>query len=352
MRTDPELSIDRPSGADFLPDFCAGPPVLVVLVIAQMVAILLTLAVIEFGPGLWNGLFLLSLYVQWIGLCSAAGLCAIRRLLHDQPGRRVAVLAYVLLLTITAVISEIAYLISASAGLPLALEMSHDEFLIRSFGVCAVVSALTLRYFWVQRQWRRETIATGQARYELLQARIRPHFLFNALNSIAELTASSPRDAEVAVEDLATLFRANLDQADKEVSLAEELFLCRAYLRMEQLRLGERMKVDWQIDPASESARLPALSLQPLLENAVRHGVERLPEGGQITIKAGLSDSGQLQIDIRNPVGALQQPGRGEALENIQQRLHWRYGDAAKLDISTDGDLFHARLYLPGGDMA
>ncbi len=336
-----------PSGADFLPDFCAGPKVFTVLFITQLVAVLLTLAVVDAGPGLWMDLFWLSLYLQWIGLCSAIGLCTLRRYLHSMPGVSAAFLAYGLLLLITGVISEMTFQLGAYMNLPIFFSTGHAEFLVRSIGVCAVVSGLALRYFWLQHQWRRETLATGQARYELLQARIRPHFLFNSLNSIAELTASHPADAETAVEDLAALFRANLSQGNQPVTLTEELSLCRAYLRMEKLRLGERLQTDWAVESAAETALLPPLILQPLLENAVRHGIECMPEGGCIRISARLAEDERLLVDIRNPVGELRNPGTGEALLNIEQRLHWLYAEKARLSTRVEGEQFHASLALP-----
>ncbi len=335
-----------PSGADFLPDFCAGPAVFVVLFITELVAVLITLAAADIGPGLWESLLWFSIYLQWIGLCSAAGLCLLRRKMHSKAGPLVAVLAYALLLILTGSITEIAFYLSNTYRLPLAFTMSHNELMIRSLGVCAVISALTLRYFWLQHQWRREIIAAGQARYELLQARIRPHFLFNSLNSIAELTASQPQAAETAVEDLATLFRANLGEASEHVSLSEELELCRAYLRMEQLRLGDRLKVDWQLDPSTEDFSLPPLTLQPLIENAVRHGIECIPEGGCIRIFSRFTQD-HLQLTITNPIGKQQNPGTGEALQNTEQRLHWLYGNDAKLKTKTESGSFQVELEFP-----
>lgn len=346
MPSENPLNQTRPSGADFLPDFCAGPAVFVVLFITEVVAILLTLTIGEAGHILWENLLWFSIYLQWIGLCSAAGLCMLRRTLHHVSGLMVALLAYGMLLVITGLITEVAFYLREAFLLPLAFRITHAEFMIRSLGVCAVTSALALRYFWLQHQWRRETLAAGQARYELLQARIRPHFLFNSLNSIAELAASQPQAAESAVEDLATLFRANLSEANELVSLTQELELCRAYLRMEQLRLGDRIQTDWDIADHSGQVPLPPLILQPLIENAVRHGIECLPQGGHIKISSRLSRQ-QLHLTVENPTGELQQPGTGEALENIRQRLHWLYGDRAELRINATNDRFTADILLP-----
>ncbi len=341
----------RPAAAaarSYLPDFCAAGPVLSVLLITELVAILLTLARFPASGELWSQFLLLSLYLQWIGLCSAAVLCALRRRLARSSGAALALLCYGALLAVTWLISEAALFVARLYALAPLADVARAEFLIRSLGVCAIVSALALRYFWLLRQWRVQTLAEGNARYQMLQARIRPHFLFNSLNSIAALTALSPKTAERAIEDLSALFRANLTDADAAVTLAEELELAQAYARIEQLRLGERLRLSWNLDPDSLAARLPPLTLQPLIENAVRHGIEPLPEGGAVDVRA-TAQNGVLELSVRNPaVEGMGRPGRGEALENIRQRLDILYG-AGRAALLTDhsGREFVVRLRVP-----
>ncbi|MGB1580841.1 MAG: sensor histidine kinase [Nevskiales bacterium] len=339
------------SGGAFLPDFCGGGAIISVLVITELVAILVTLAAVDAGPSLWERFLLLSLYLQWIGMMSAAGLCFVRRWLGHWSGVMVAGLCYLLLIVITAVVSELAWLLLQYQNLFSLLPLTHLEFLVRSLGVCAVVAALALRYFWLQHQRQQETLALGNARFAALQSRIRPHFLFNTLNSIAELTNQRPSEAERAVEDLATIFRASLDEHDKPQSLATELSLTKAYLRIEAQRLGERLQVEWDIPGDLLEQSLPPLSLQPLVENAVRHGIEPLPEGGCIRIVAMGINPQCFSIAVSNPLGdpaRQSSPGAGEALKNIRQRLKFLYGDKqAALEINKQGSHFEARMILP-----
>lgn len=336
------------AGGSFLPDFCGSRAVISVLVITELVAILITLAAVDASSLLWERFLLMSLYLQWIGMVSAAGLCMVRRHLNNQPDRAVAGLCYLLLLGITAVISELAWRLAVYQELFLVLQMSHGEFLIRNIGVCAVVAALALRYFWIQSQWQQQALAAGDARFSALQARIRPHFLFNSLNSIAELARSRPTDAETAIEDLAALLRATLDEHDQPWPLADELQLCKAYARIERYRLGKRLEVDWDIPPALGKLSVPPLSLQPLLENAVRHGIEPSSGGGVVRISARQNSDTQCEIRISNPATGDSKPGSGEALRNIRQRLRFLYGpDDAELRTQTADGEFIVRMRLP-----
>lgn len=337
------------SGADFLPDFYSGVAVFSVLVITELVAILITLAAVDASVVLWERFLLLSIYLQWIGITSAAGLCMVRRYVRHLSGPAVAGLCYLLLLLITALISETAWRLAALQDLFLILQTSHAEFLIRNLGVCAIVAALALRYFWIQHQWQREILSVGNARFQALQARIRPHFLFNTLNSIAELANGRPREAETAVEDLAALLRATLDNHDQPCALSQELEITRAYARIECQRLGERLRFEWDIPEQLLDCRIPPLSLQPLVENAVRHGIEPLAEGGCIHIQAERVDDTHYAIRISNPIGdsRTSTPGTGEALINIRQRLHWLFAEQGQLKTIEKEGYFEARLQLP-----
>jgi sensor histidine kinase YesM len=155
----------------------------------------------------------------------------------------------------------------------------------------------------MQQCWHAEQKATQSARIEALHARIRPHFLFNSMNTIASLISYAPLEAEKAVEDLAALFRASLSQSDALVSWQQELDICRAYLRIEQQRLGRRLQVDWQLDNLPDNCQLPPLSVQPLIENGIYHGIENTLAGGTLLIRAQVNN-GMLHIDVENPYDA------------------------------------------------
>jgi two-component system sensor histidine kinase AlgZ len=229
-------------------------------------------------------------------------------------------------------------------------DVDHARFLLRSLGISAIVSALVLRYLYVKYQWQQQVEAEAQARIQALQARIRPHFLFNSMNSIAELTRVDPERAELAVQDLADLFRVTLREASERVTLAQELDVARRYLRMENLRLGDRLKVEWRTDGLPLHRKVPSLILQPLLENAVYHGIEPRTGGGVIEV-IGRVDGPLIRITVRNPrpeaEGNSHREGNQIALKNIRQRLRLVFGGRSGVAVNETGDNFDVTLYFP-----
>jgi two-component system sensor histidine kinase AlgZ len=206
-----------------------------------------------------------------------------------------------------------------------------------------------LRYFYLQSQWRRQQQAELRARIEALQARIRPHFLFNSLNSIASLVVVDPFKAEQAVLDLSDLFRASLAKPGTLVPWREELELARRYLSIEQYRLGDRLQLDWQVDAVPDDLPIPQLTLQPLLENALIYGIQPRIEGGLVRVEAQYED-GVFLLCVSNPYdeGAERQPSRGtqQALVNIDARLAALFGPRASLSVDRrDGRHFTCLRY-------
>jgi two-component system sensor histidine kinase AlgZ len=330
----------------FLPSFCDIRMVFAVVLIAELLAFVLVLANGRNDP--WSQLGLASLFLQWIALGSAAVLCLARPMLARVSNTAAALTSYLLLLLTTAMVSELAFQL---AGLDQLLRgTDHAGFLFRNLGISAILSALVLRYLYVQHQWRQQIQAEAQARVQALQARIRPHFLFNSMNSIAALTRSDPVRAEQAVQDLSDLFRVSLREASERVTLEEELELARGYLRMASLRLGDRLRVEWDIERLPRKRLIPSLILQPLLENAVYHGVEPLPQGGRISV-SGLAEGRRVSVSIRNPRapdsnGARRQ-GNRIALENIRLRLQLAFGAQAGVALREVGEEFETTLYFP-----
>jgi two-component system sensor histidine kinase AlgZ len=239
----------------FLPSFCDIRMVFAVVVIAELLALVLVLAG-DRGEA-WSRLGLVSLFVQLVALTSASLLCMVRPVLATIGNTAAAVSSYLLLLLITVVISELAFR-SGGLGDPLAGESEHPGFLFRNLGISAIMRALVLRYLYVQHQWRQRIQAEAQVRVQALQARIRPHFLFNSMNSIAALTRSDPVRAEQAVQDLSDLFRVTLQEASERVTLDDEISVAERYLRMEALRLGDRLKVEWDIDRLPRKRWVPS----------------------------------------------------------------------------------------------
>jgi two-component system sensor histidine kinase AlgZ len=193
--------------------------------------------------------------------------------------------------------------------------------------------------------------AEARSRIQALQARIRPHFLFNSMNTIAALTRSDPARAEEAVEDLADLFRATLRDSHSPLRLKEELELTRIYQRIEALRLGDRLKVTWDVAELPMRALVPGLTVQPLLENAIYHGIEPLPNGGTVTV-AGRVVNGEIEIVVTNPVSperpaTSERPGNRLALDNIRQRLALAYGARGSIDVEQPPHEYRVTIRFP-----
>jgi len=331
----------------FLPSFCDIRMVFAVVVIAELLALVLVLAGDQGRD--WSQLGLVSLFVQLVALTSAAVLCMVRPVLAAIGNTAAAVSSYLLLLAITAVISELAFR-SGGLGEPLGGEVNHPGFLFRNLGISAIMSALVLRYLYVQHQWRQQIQAEAQVRVQALQARIRPHFLFNSMNSIAALTRSDPVRAEQAVQDLSDLFRVTLQEASERVTLDDEINVAERYLRMEALRLGDRLKVEWDIERLPRKRLVPSLILQPLLENAIYHGIEPSPEGGRVRI-SGWAEGKRITIKITNPRARSRadahRKGNQIALENIRLRLQLAFGTQAGVALTEVGHEFETTLYFP-----
>jgi two-component system sensor histidine kinase AlgZ len=342
-----------PQSGLYLPDFCAPRNVLAVVLIAELVAMLLTLARYGIAPGFWIDLARTSMFLLWIGLGSAAVLCVTRPRLQRLDVRRGSAAALALLLGVTALVSEGAWWLARSSGSMLGIDdgtslADHVGFVLRNLFVGAIVGGLALRYFYVLQQWRRNVEAEAQSRVRALQARIRPHFLFNSMNTIASLTQSDPRAAEEAIAALADLFRASLGESRQSITVAEEIEVARTYERIERQRLGDRLRVDWRVDELPLSAVMPALLLQPLLENAVYHGIERLPGGGVITVQ-GRRDGRFVEITVENPVapGAPVRAGSRHGLESVRQRLALMYPGEARVTIEPLPASFRVTLRFP-----
>jgi two-component system, LytTR family, sensor histidine kinase AlgZ len=185
------------------------------------------------------------------------------------------------------------------------------------------------------------------ARLAELQSRIRPHFLFNTLNTALTLVRLDPERAEGVLEDLAELFRGALSENGEAVTLAQEVELARRYLAIEQIRFGSRLVLEWQLDDAAATARVPPLLLQPLVENAVRHGIEPCAEGGTIRVRTRVR-LGRAEIEILNGVpNEPSQPGNGMALANVRERLRLMHDVAAQFEARRVGDTFRVQILVP-----
>ncbi len=351
------MSSQPDTSESYLPDFCSGPMVLAVVLISELVAMVLALSQFDNMQAFWLDLARSSLFLLWVGMGSAAALCAARPLLARFGTVAASALAIALLLLVSLFISLGAIyfgqaFFSEVSGSPLQPD-DAGSFLFRNLTICLIVSSLLLRYFYVAHQWRRNVVLEERSRFRALQARIRPHFLFNSMNTIASLTRSEPQLAEQATEDLADLFRASMADGRQRVPLKEELEMARLYQRIESLRLGERLRVRWNVDELPMHVRVPSLCLQPLLENAIYHGIEGLPEGGEVSIDGRLAGD-RVELTVRNPVADAPHPSRRSgnriALENIRQRFALAFDNRAKVTTEQQDGFYTVVLSFPAAE--
>ena len=331
------------SGAAF--DVCRGALALRALLAVNGAAVLAVLAgadsaaqaLAALGPVISVALFGT---VAWLAL-----VCALRR-----PLQRLALAHRTLALML------LGALLALLACVPMVwlqmLEASPPRLLALPLIGAAMAGLMTA---WLQWREGRRTPADARARLAELQSRIRPHFLFNTLNTAVSLVRTDPARAEGVLEDLADLFRVALADsggASGSVTLGSELELARRYLAIESLRFGERLKLEWQLDPDADAARLPPLVLQPLLENAVRHGVEPAEAGGLVRVRTR-TRLGRVEITIDNTVsGAASRPGHGLALANVRERLRLLHDLDAQFDVHQDEGRYRVRIVVPQGGVA
>ncbi|MBL1141961.1 MAG: histidine kinase [Proteobacteria bacterium] len=343
--------LDNQDKSSFLPDFCSVEVLFIVVLSAELLAIILSLALPIYSRDILFDLAMNSLFVQWISLSCVGLLCILRNYFATLSEKRAATLCYLIILLVAFIISELAWwslYVYPNTMTP--VENFHALFLLRSIGISAIVGAIVLRYLYVQHQWRKNIEAMATSRYQALQSRIRPHFLFNCMNTIASLTRKSPELAEQSVEDLADLFRASLLEPTELYKISEEWKLCQHYLRIEKHRLGDRLQLKWNIETLPEDALVPPLSLQPLLENAIYHGIERLPEGGTIEIK-GTINGDSYRLTFTNPVPPANiedtHKGNKHAQENIRLRLDTIFGQESNLTFNQTDEHYIVELTLP-----
>lgn len=234
--------------------------------------------------------------------------------------------------TVSAVIVDMTYSLQVYAGL------AQGGALGWHLAFAVLAACLLLAYFRLR----------NRAFSPALQARIRPHFLFNSLNAVLSLLRSEPRRAESALEDLAELFRNLMADNRTLTTFGEEVYLTRQYLNLEHLRLGDRLQVEWHLDPLADNAAVPALMLQPLVENAVYHGVEPGAGTGLVVIEAKVAGE-QLQLVLSNPYHPEHQHRQGNrmALDNIGERLKLHFDVEAELQTVVVGERFEIRLNIP-----
>ncbi len=329
-------SINHNANTGALPDFRNSGILLRVLVIVNGMAALAALLQV---PRLrdWPAQFTdVAALVEPLLLLSMLVLAACGGFLRRLPYMAgiVAIFAIELALTAALYFGGRAMLLIDNAALP------------RWLAIVAAVTGMLLVYF--ELRGHALSPALAEARLQALQARIRPHFLFNSMNAVLSLVRQEPRRAEAALEDLAGLFRALMADNRELTPISREIELCRQYLDLEQLRLGDRLRVEWHIENLPQDALIPPLALQPLLENAVYHGIEPGEMPGTVSIRIHVAND-RLHAVLRNPYRATgdHHVGNKMALANIRERLQLHFDVAAELTTKVVDDVYEVRMTMP-----
>ena len=338
----------RPPNAHPLDTLWQAPAIVWSMLAGECLALVLALS-----PGVEAGRLVLfglaSFLIQWVILLTLVTLYAFRRHVGRLRALHVAWVGLALLLGWS-------WLVAASVRAllgPQILGMGSEGWLqpmLRVTGIVLAVGALGLAAFHNHWQARLAAVRAKHAELESLQARTHPHFLFNSLNTAIALVHQRPEDAERVLLDLSDLFRAAL-AGPRHIRLEEEIGLVRRYLEIEQLRLGGRLAVDWELPPALPEAEVPALSVQPLVENAVRHGIEHRVDGGRIGILV-TADEDWIHVTVRNDLPERRDApphadGHGVGLPSVASRVEAMTGGRGALATDVADGRYVATIRLP-----
>lgn len=323
-----------------LPDFRNLGTVLRIVLLANAFALVCAVAQVGAVSELWQRMLLDSALLQPVLLSALLALYAANEKLSRLAYWQAVTVTLVMVVCITWFFSEIGGELFSDTD-------SSVAFLeVRRMLLAALLSFVLLTYF----RWRAMAMspALQDARLQALQARIRPHFLFNSINAVLAIVRSEPKRAEVALEDMADLFRMAMSDAHDLVNLKDEVALAQRYIALEQLRMGDRLQVRWQTEHMPPQALIPPLVLQPLLENAVYHGIEPLAGGGTIDIDIHAKD-GQLHLAVSNPLSGrvIQSDGNQLALSNIRERLSLLFDVEAEYRVEHSDDSYHVHIMIP-----
>ncbi|WGZ96518.1 MAG: histidine kinase [Candidatus Thiothrix putei] len=317
----------------------------------ELLAMVLALVVATDLRDFFVNLGLHSLFVLWVMLASMFTLCFIGRFLVNPSVSQASVIVLATVAGFILIASVLGLLMSSSSRGADSI-LTDALFVFKNLVISLIITLVLLRYFYIHGQWEETVESDSAAKYDALQARMRPHFLFNSLNTIAHLVHIDPNKAEAALLDLADIMRLTLDKRSR-IALKEELELTLAYLRMEGLRLGERrltVKLDMDQNSLPLDMDIPPFLLQPLVENAVYHGIQPRQDGGLLTVS--LYDAGdRLDVSVTNPLPpsgmSTHTKGNHIAQENMVKRLHLAYGDRANLKIQKNVQQYRVSFSIP-----
>lgn len=313
--------------------------------VGAILRILLVVTAVTFGAAAVKSFTLSGALEQWLAISALAQPIALVSLLAlgvsnawlhqlDYPKAVAVILILEMFITM---------LVLYFGAMLLGIDVLNPE---RALLFTAVVSGLLLGYFNLRN--RALSPALAEARLQALQARIRPHFLFNSINAVLSLIRADPRRAETALEDMADLFRVLMADNRDLAPLENEVELCRQYLAIEQLRLGDRLQVEWHVDKMPGQALVPPLLLQPLLENAIYHGIEPSVDPGVVSISIYFVRD-QVHMVLNNPYrrDGNHHSGNKMALGNIRERLSLHFDAEASLQTKAGDGNYEVHITIP-----
>lgn len=341
----PLTSSPAPSPLNALDTLWQARTLVWVLTLGEAVAIILSLAP-EAGGDRLTYFGVASLVAQWICLTSLATLYLLRRRLVAFSPPSIARIGLAAVMLSTWGVLLLGWLVFGD--LPVLSERGWRTLALQSTLIALIVGLLGLGAFQAQWRTRQLAVAAEHAKLQALQARIQPHFLFNTLNTGISLLHVKPDLAEQLLLDLSDLFRAALSSRET-LPLDEDLALARRYLEIEQLRLGDRLRLSWEVLDSLPALQVPTLSIQPLAENAIRHGIEPSTTGGEVSIGVTVVD-GHLQISVTNtlpPASAHVSPGHQVGLSSVRARIHAATQGRGQVDTRTHDGVYAAIVRLP-----
>jgi two-component system sensor histidine kinase AlgZ len=332
----------------WLTNFCENAHIFVSIVMIQIVVFIYALSFLSFDLIFLYKLSILTLLSQFVGLNLLIILCKLRLFFNSLNVVTGVITFIMVVILITTMLCQLIGYLNFQLTLNLFLNQQQVNYLNFKLSLSSVVISLAMvRYFYIQDQWNKQIEKLSEARLNALQARIKPHFLFNSLNSISSLIAIDADRAELALSDFSNLMRQTFTHKEKFTTLNKELDWINQYLSIEKLRLDSRLQYQVTCDEKLINKKIPILCIQPLVENAVLHGIQPLEFGGKIDIQIYQKQQ-RIIITVDNPYIVIEKKsGNGIALANIEERLQLHYGDRAYIKLNSDNGVFCVKLGIP-----
>ncbi len=333
----------------WLTDFCNSLRIFISIVMIQIAVFIYSFSFLTFDLEYLRKLSILTLMSQLVGIVLLIILCKLRTKFNHLTVPLGVLLLIILVVVFSILFSQIIGYLDLQLTFNMFESQAEVNHLSLKLSVSSVIISLALiRYFYIQDQYNRQIEKLSNAKLSALQARIKPHFLFNTLNSIASLISIDPEKAEIATTDFANLMRRTFTFKNKFISIAEELNWINQYLSIEKLRLADRLKYHISCSDELLSQKIPILCIQPLIENAIIHGIQPLEDGGIINIDI-TAISSHMVVIVNNPylIKKDTTQSNGMALANIRERLQLQYGSKAYLTVISGKGHYSVRLGVP-----